>query len=59
MVTKGAQGANPATIKKGAQVTSESNIVVPVKPFSHAGISFLDFMNKIRWNLSNECSTLG
>ena len=58
MVTKGAQGANPATIKKGAQVTSESSIVVLVKPFSRAGISFLDFMNQIQWNLSNECSTL-
>ena len=56
-VTKGVQAANPAAVKKGVQVASESSLGVPVKPFL-AQEYFLDFVNKIRWNLSNECSTL-
>ena len=56
-VTKGVQAANPAAVKKGVQVASESSLGVPVKPFL-AQEYFLDFVNKIRWNLSNECITL-
>ena len=38
-VTKDARAANPATVKKGAEVASESSAAdVPVEAFSCAGI---------------------